>query len=56
VLHLHADASGLGDAQHRDSLERFQSEVAPVLRREIPDPPFSWGPVLAEPASVPADR
>jgi hypothetical protein len=56
VLHLHADASGLGDAQHRDSLERFQSEVAPVLRREIPDPPFSWGPVRAEPASVPADR
>ncbi|MER5900801.1 LLM class flavin-dependent oxidoreductase [Streptomyces mirabilis] len=72
VVHLHADASGLGDAQHRDSLERFQSEVAPVLRREIPDPPFAWGPVLAtreaeakpasEPvsapasASVPADR
>jgi alkanesulfonate monooxygenase SsuD/methylene tetrahydromethanopterin reductase-like flavin-dependent oxidoreductase (luciferase family) len=56
VLHLHADASGLGDAQHRDSLARFQSEVAPVLRREIPDPPFPWGPVLAEPASVSADR
>ncbi|MFD9512150.1 LLM class flavin-dependent oxidoreductase [Streptomyces mirabilis] len=49
VLHLHADASGLGDAQHRDSLERFQSEVAPVLRREIPDPPFAWGPVRATP-------
>ncbi|MFD8758318.1 LLM class flavin-dependent oxidoreductase [Streptomyces mirabilis] len=49
VLHLHADASGLGDAQHRDSLERFQSEVAPVLRREIPDPPFAWGPVFATP-------
>ncbi|MFD8212399.1 LLM class flavin-dependent oxidoreductase [Streptomyces sp. NPDC059697] len=70
VLHLHADASGLGDAQHRDSLERFQSQVAPVLRREIPDPPFPWGPVLATPvaeavsepvpapapASIPADR
>jgi alkanesulfonate monooxygenase SsuD/methylene tetrahydromethanopterin reductase-like flavin-dependent oxidoreductase (luciferase family) len=49
VLHLHADASGLDDAQHRDSLERFQSEVAPVLRREIPDPPFAWEPVLATP-------
>lgn len=46
VLHLHADASGLTDAQHRASLELFQSEVAPVLRREIPDPPFAWGPVL----------
>ncbi|MEU0820985.1 LLM class flavin-dependent oxidoreductase [Streptomyces mirabilis] len=49
VLHLHADASGLGDAQHRDSLERFQSEVAPVLRREIADPPFAWAPVFATP-------
>ncbi|MGW6911471.1 LLM class flavin-dependent oxidoreductase [Streptomyces sp. NPDC054940] len=46
VLHLHADAGGLTDTQHRDSLELFQSEVAPVLRREIPDPPFPWGPVL----------
>ncbi|MFG2470193.1 LLM class flavin-dependent oxidoreductase [Streptomyces canus] len=50
VLHLHADASGLTDTQHRDSLALFQSEAAPVLRRTIPDPPFSWGPVLGEPA------
>lgn len=48
VLHVHADASGLTDAQHRDSLELFQSDVAPVLRREIPDPPWSWGPVVPE--------
>ncbi|MFF0742922.1 LLM class flavin-dependent oxidoreductase [Streptomyces sp. NPDC004111] len=47
VLHLNADASGLTDRQHRDSLALFQSEVAPVLRREIPDPPFAWGPVGA---------
>ncbi|MGC0328324.1 alkanesulfonate monooxygenase SsuD/methylene tetrahydromethanopterin reductase-like flavin-dependent oxidoreductase (luciferase family) [Streptomyces sp. SAI-170] len=46
VLHLHADASGLTDTQHRDSLGLFQSEVAPVLRRSIPDPPFAWEPVL----------
>jgi alkanesulfonate monooxygenase SsuD/methylene tetrahydromethanopterin reductase-like flavin-dependent oxidoreductase (luciferase family) len=46
VLHLHADAGGLTDQQHRDSLELFQSEIAPVLRREIPDPPWPWGPVL----------
>ncbi|MFE1884263.1 LLM class flavin-dependent oxidoreductase [Streptomyces diastatochromogenes] len=52
VLHLHADAGGLTDTRHRDSLERFQGEVAPVLRREIPDPPFAWAPVLPEP--VPA--
>ena len=46
VVHLRADASGLTESQHRASLELFQSEAAPVLRREIPDPPFAWGPVL----------
>ncbi|MFJ1968074.1 LLM class flavin-dependent oxidoreductase [Streptomyces sp. NPDC087903] len=54
VLHLHADAGGLTNTQHRDSLELFQSAVAPVLRREIPDPPFAWGPVL--PAPSPAEE
>jgi alkanesulfonate monooxygenase SsuD/methylene tetrahydromethanopterin reductase-like flavin-dependent oxidoreductase (luciferase family) len=44
VLHLHADPSGLTKAQHRDSLELFQAEIAPALRREIPDPPWPWGP------------
>jgi hypothetical protein len=43
VLHLHADADGLTDAQHRASLELFQSDIAPVLRREIPGPPWGWG-------------
>ncbi len=51
VLHLHADAGGLTDAQHRTSLELFQSDIAPVLRRDIPDPPWPWAPVLAEPSS-----
>ncbi|MFG3076411.1 LLM class flavin-dependent oxidoreductase [Streptomyces sp. NPDC048225] len=45
VLHLHADANGLTDARHRTSLQLFQSDVAPLLRRDIPDPPFAWGPV-----------
>ena len=31
VMHLHADADGLTDVQHRDSLELFMSEIAPVL-------------------------
>ncbi|MEU6485666.1 LLM class flavin-dependent oxidoreductase [Streptomyces sp. NPDC046887] len=48
VLHVQADAGGLPDSRHRDSLERFQAEVAPVLRAEIPDPPFPWAPVLPE--------
>jgi alkanesulfonate monooxygenase SsuD/methylene tetrahydromethanopterin reductase-like flavin-dependent oxidoreductase (luciferase family) len=45
VLHLHADAGGLTDAQHRGSLELFQSDIAPTLRKEIPDPPWGWGPI-----------
>ena len=49
VLHLQADASGLTQHQHRDSLELFQARVAPVLRRDIPDPPFAWEPVREEP-------
>jgi alkanesulfonate monooxygenase SsuD/methylene tetrahydromethanopterin reductase-like flavin-dependent oxidoreductase (luciferase family) len=44
VLHLHADAGGLTDAQHLESLRLFQADIAPVLRREIPDPAFGWGP------------
>lgn len=54
VVHLHADASGVTEHQHRDSLALFQSAVAPVLRREIPDPPFAWGPVF--PVPEPADH
>jgi alkanesulfonate monooxygenase SsuD/methylene tetrahydromethanopterin reductase-like flavin-dependent oxidoreductase (luciferase family) len=53
VLHVHADAGGLPERRHRDSLALFQSDIAPVLRREIPDPPYPWGPVLAEPVPVP---
>jgi alkanesulfonate monooxygenase SsuD/methylene tetrahydromethanopterin reductase-like flavin-dependent oxidoreductase (luciferase family) len=40
---LFADAGGLTQARHRASLELFQSDIAPVLRREIPDPPWGWG-------------
>jgi alkanesulfonate monooxygenase SsuD/methylene tetrahydromethanopterin reductase-like flavin-dependent oxidoreductase (luciferase family) len=49
VLHLHADAGGLRDAQHRRSLELFQSDIAPTLRRDIPDPPWDWGPAPLAP-------
>jgi alkanesulfonate monooxygenase SsuD/methylene tetrahydromethanopterin reductase-like flavin-dependent oxidoreductase (luciferase family) len=41
VMHLHADAGWLTEAQHRGALELFQSDIAPVLRREIPDPPWT---------------
>ena len=44
VIHLSADRDGLTPAQHRAALERFQTDVAPVLRREIPSRPFA-GPV-----------
>ncbi|MFE3697023.1 LLM class flavin-dependent oxidoreductase [Nocardia tengchongensis] len=40
VVHLSADADGRTEAQHRDSLELFQSEVAPELRRRIPSRPL----------------
>ncbi|GAA2643107.1 LLM class flavin-dependent oxidoreductase [Paractinoplanes durhamensis] len=40
VMHLHADGDGLTDKQHRATLELFQSEVAPVLRRDIPSRPL----------------
>ena len=40
VLNLNADGAGLTKAQHRATLELFQSDIAPVLRREIPSRPF----------------
>ena len=43
LVELHADAGGLPGSGHRASLELFQSDIAPVLRREIPDPPWGWG-------------
>jgi len=43
VQHIPADAGGLTERQHRAGLELFQAEVAPVLRRSIPDPPWGWG-------------
>ncbi len=44
VLHLHADGDGLTKKQHCATLELFQSEIAPVLRRELPSRPFSQAP------------
>lgn len=52
VLHLHADAGGLTPAQHRGALELFQSDIAPVLRRDLPDPPWPWAPVTAVPLAA----
>jgi alkanesulfonate monooxygenase SsuD/methylene tetrahydromethanopterin reductase-like flavin-dependent oxidoreductase (luciferase family) len=40
VMHLSADPSGLTDKQHRATHELFQSDIAPVLRRDIPSRPF----------------
>jgi hypothetical protein len=41
VLNLNADGAGLTRAQHRATLELFQSDIAPVLRRAIPSRPFA---------------
>jgi alkanesulfonate monooxygenase SsuD/methylene tetrahydromethanopterin reductase-like flavin-dependent oxidoreductase (luciferase family) len=40
VMHLSADADGVTAGQQRRSLELFQSEVAPVLRKTIPSRPL----------------
>ncbi|MFC6714949.1 LLM class flavin-dependent oxidoreductase [Branchiibius cervicis] len=52
VLHVHADAGGLTPEQHRDSLALFQSDIAPTLRRDIPDPPWGWGPPAQKQAAA----
>ncbi|MBY8876293.1 LLM class flavin-dependent oxidoreductase [Actinacidiphila acidipaludis] len=52
VLHVSAEAGGLSDARHRASLELFQSDVAPALRRDIPDPPWPWAPVAPDDSPV----
>jgi alkanesulfonate monooxygenase SsuD/methylene tetrahydromethanopterin reductase-like flavin-dependent oxidoreductase (luciferase family) len=52
VLHVNAEPAGLSDARHRASLELFQSAVAPVLRRDIPDPPWPWAPVAPDDTPV----
>ena len=54
VMHLHADADGLTETQHRRSQELFFDKIAPVLRREIPSRPFPQAPASLVPApSVP---
>ncbi len=51
VINLQADPNGLPDAEHRASLELFQSAIAPALRRDLPDPPWKWAPAEQELAS-----
>jgi len=36
VLHISADRDGLTDREHRDTLELFQADIAPVLRTSLP--------------------
>nr|WP_308301244.1 hypothetical protein [Frankia sp. Mgl5] len=43
---MHADADGLSPKEHRETMELFQSDIAPVLRREIPSRPFPTPPPL----------
>ncbi len=40
VLNINSDGAGLTPAQHRATLELFQSDIAPALRRAIPSRPF----------------
>jgi len=43
VLALNSDGAGLTPTEHRATLELFQSDVAPALRREIPSRPLVAG-------------
>jgi alkanesulfonate monooxygenase SsuD/methylene tetrahydromethanopterin reductase-like flavin-dependent oxidoreductase (luciferase family) len=58
VMHISSDPEGLTATQHRDSLELFQSSIAPELRRTIPDPPWpavtSAATSTTKPATAPA--
>ncbi|GAA3640298.1 LLM class flavin-dependent oxidoreductase [Kineosporia mesophila] len=47
VVNILADPLGVPDDEQRASLELFQSQIAPVLRRDLPDPPWPWAPALA---------
>jgi alkanesulfonate monooxygenase SsuD/methylene tetrahydromethanopterin reductase-like flavin-dependent oxidoreductase (luciferase family) len=52
VQHITTDAGGLTGQQHRESLELFQSAIAPVLRRDIADPPWPGDPSGAAAAAA----
>ncbi|MEV0080656.1 LLM class flavin-dependent oxidoreductase [Nocardia neocaledoniensis] len=43
VIHLSAEREGRADAHYLSSLELFQAEVAPELRRRIPSRPLAAG-------------
>ena len=40
VLNINSDGAGLTKSEHRATLELFQSDIAPALRRAIPSRPF----------------
>ncbi|MGV9818026.1 LLM class flavin-dependent oxidoreductase [Nocardia xishanensis] len=48
VIHLSAERDGRTVAEHRDSLELFQSEVAPELRGRIPSRPLATDTASSE--------
>lgn len=55
-MHISADGDGLTRAQHREALELFQSDIAPVLRKEIPSRPFPENTPSRAPSRAPERR
>ena len=49
VMHVAAETPGLTATQQRRSLERFQAEVAPELRRAFPARPLGTHPAVSAP-------
>ncbi|WP_326826739.1 LLM class flavin-dependent oxidoreductase [Streptosporangium sp. NBC_01756] len=52
LLHIHVDGEVLSRKDYLTTLELFQSDIAPVLRRELPSRPFLDPPVSAVPAGL----
>lgn len=50
ILHLQADLVGFTAERRRRALERFQSEMAPTLCRDIPDP--RWPSPVGSPEAL----
>ncbi|KLL10746.1 MULTISPECIES: LLM class flavin-dependent oxidoreductase [Protofrankia] len=60
LVHIHVDAEALTPEDYRAALEIFATEIAPVIRRELPNKPIDdWHtprPVSEAPVSVAADH
>ncbi|MET7400199.1 LLM class flavin-dependent oxidoreductase [Dactylosporangium sp. NPDC005572] len=56
LMHIHVDAEALSAADYRNTLELFATEIAPVVRREMPNKPLDdWHSAAAAAAHTAGD-